>query len=237
MNGRDGNNMSLEFKPNMVQSLYLDLAFGLRLASSTNSWLVLLVYVCLWSIILKNVELNKEVEKKNKETYLEAMEEYKRTKEEEAISQKKEEDELMKLHKQEAPELLKKKEKTGNLIIKKKKETHKKKNKNVNPNKPKKLASSFFLFRKALTDERPGTRLGNHCSNLVKWKHKDVLTVGTYFRPIGTSTNRRLILSSLPSKAFDIITVAPPPPPPPHVAAPPPADDQASMIQNAKNIG
>ncbi|KAF2534786.1 hypothetical protein F2Q70_00030479 [Brassica cretica] len=184
MNGRDGNNMSLEFKPNMVQSLYLDLAFGLRLASSTNSWLVLLVYVCLWSIILKNVELNKEVEKKNKETYLEAMEEYKRTKEEEAISQKKEEDELMKLHKQEAPELLKKKEKTGNLII----------------------------------------------------KHKDVLTVGTYFRPIGTSTNRRLILSSLPSKAFDIITVAPPPPPPPHVAAPPPADDQASMIQNAKNI-
>lgn len=28
MNGRDGNNMSLEFKPNMVQSLYLDLAFG-----------------------------------------------------------------------------------------------------------------------------------------------------------------------------------------------------------------
>lgn len=75
------------------------------------------------------------------------MEEYKRTKEEEAISQKKEEDELMKLHKQEAPELLKKKEKTGNLIIKKKKETHKKKNKNVNPNKPKKLASSFFLFR------------------------------------------------------------------------------------------
>lgn len=60
----------------------------------------------------------KQVEKKNKETYLEAMEEYKRTKEEEAISQKKEEDELMKLHKQEAPELLKKKEKTGNLIIK-----------------------------------------------------------------------------------------------------------------------
>ncbi|CAF1968405.1 hypothetical protein HID58_075172 [Brassica napus] len=219
MNGRDGNNMSLEFKPNMI---------GIKHKFMVGS-------PCVYGVLVVEDVLIIDVEKKNKETYLEAMEEYKRTKEEEAISQKKEEDELMKLHKQEAPELLKKKEKTGNLIIKKKKETHKKKNKNVNPNKPKKLASSFFLFRKALTDERPGTRLGNHCSNLVKWKHKDVLTVGTYFRPIGTSTNRRLILSSLPSKAFDIITVAPPPPPPPpHVAAPTPADDQASTIQNGE---
>uniref|UniRef100_A0A1J3K9V9 High mobility group B protein 6 n=1 Tax=Noccaea caerulescens TaxID=107243 RepID=A0A1J3K9V9_NOCCA len=115
-----------------------------------------------------------EVAKKNKETYLQAMEVYKRTKEEEAMSQKKEEDELLKLHKQEALQLLKKKEKTDNLI-KKTKETKKKKNENVDPNKPKKPASSYFLFskdaRKALTEERPGTSSSTVTALIsVKWK-------------------------------------------------------------------
>jgi upstream-binding transcription factor len=88
-----------------------------------------------------------QMAKKNKEIYLQEMEGYKRTKEEEAMSQKKEEEEFMKLHKQEALQLLKKKEKTDN-IIKKTKETakNKKKNENVDPNKPKKPTSSYFLF-------------------------------------------------------------------------------------------
>lgn len=114
--------------------------------------------------------------KKNKEIYLEEMEGYKRTKEEEAMSQKKEEEELMKLHKQEALQLLKKKEKADH-IIKKKKETtkNKKKNEDVDPNKPKKPASSFFLFckdaRKSLAEEHPGinnSTLTAHIS--LKWK-------------------------------------------------------------------
>ncbi|CAH2078138.1 unnamed protein product [Thlaspi arvense] len=114
------------------------------------------------------------VSKKNKEIYLQAMEEYKRTKEEEAMSQKKEEEELLKLHKQEALQLLKKKEKTDNLI-KKEKETKKKKNENVDPNKPKKPASSYFLFskdaRKTLTEERPGTSNSTITALIsVKWK-------------------------------------------------------------------
>uniref|UniRef100_M4F2F8 HMG box domain-containing protein n=1 Tax=Brassica campestris TaxID=3711 RepID=M4F2F8_BRACM len=117
-----------------------------------------------------------EMAKKNKEIYLEEMEGYKRTKEEEAMSQKKEEEELMKLHKQEALQLLKKKEKADH-IIKKKKETtkNKKKNEDVDPNKPKKPASSFFLFckdaRKSLAEEHPGinnSTLTAHIS--LKWK-------------------------------------------------------------------
>ncbi|XP_010448654.1 PREDICTED: LOW QUALITY PROTEIN: high mobility group B protein 6 [Camelina sativa] len=115
-----------------------------------------------------------EVAKRNKETYLQEMEVYKRTKEEEALSQKKEEEELLKLHKQEALQLLKKKEKTDNLI-KKEKETKKKKNENVDPNKPKKPASSYFLFskdeRKKLTEERPGTSNSTITALIsVKWK-------------------------------------------------------------------
>ncbi|KFK28936.1 hypothetical protein AALP_AA7G067900 [Arabis alpina] len=115
-----------------------------------------------------------EVAKKNKEIYLQAMEEYKRTKEEEDMSQKKEEEELLKLRKQEALQLLKKKEKTDNLI-KKKKETKKKKNENVDPNKPKKPASSFFLFskdaRKNLAEERPGIHNSTVTTLIsVKWK-------------------------------------------------------------------
>ncbi|KAJ0240879.1 High mobility group B protein 13 [Hirschfeldia incana] len=117
-----------------------------------------------------------QMAKKNKEIYLQEMEGYKRTKEEEAMSQKKEEEELMKLHKQEALQLLKKKEKTDN-IIKMKKETtkNKKKNETVDPNKPKKPASSFFLFckdaRKSLAEEHPGinnSTLTAHIS--LKWK-------------------------------------------------------------------
>ncbi|AEE84808.1 HMG (high mobility group) box protein [Arabidopsis thaliana] len=109
-----------------------------------------------------------KVAKKNKETYLQAMEEYKRTKEEEALSQKKEEEELLKLHKQEALQMLKKKEKTDNLI-------KKKKNENVDPNKPKKPASSYFLFskdeRKKLTEERPGTNNATVTALIsLKWK-------------------------------------------------------------------
>jgi len=116
-----------------------------------------------------------EVAKKNKETYLQAMEEYKRTKEEDAMSQKKEEEELLKLHRQEALQLLKKKEKTDNLIKKEKETKKKKKNENVDPNKPKKPASSFFLFskdaRKALTEERPGTSNSTVTALIsVKWK-------------------------------------------------------------------
>ncbi|XP_010439134.1 PREDICTED: high mobility group B protein 6-like [Camelina sativa] len=115
-----------------------------------------------------------EVAKKNKETYLQEMEVYKRTKEEEALSQRKEEEELLKLHKQEALQLLKKKEKTDNLI-KKEKATKKKKNENVDPNKPKKPASSYFLFsndeRKKLTEERPGTNNSTITALIsVKWK-------------------------------------------------------------------
>ncbi|CAH8360096.1 unnamed protein product [Eruca vesicaria subsp. sativa] len=125
-----------------------------------------------------------EVAKKNKEAYLEAMEEYKRTKEEEAMSQKKEEEELLKLHKQEALQLLKKKEKTDNLI-KKEKETKKKKNENVDPNKPKKPASSFFLFskdaRKTLAEERPGTSNSTITALIsVKWKVCKITTSKKY---------------------------------------------------------
>ncbi|KAF2586040.1 hypothetical protein F2Q70_00034979 [Brassica cretica] len=135
-----------------------------------QSWIVVNAKV----FHIRNCQWSMEVAKKNKETYLQAMEEYKRTKEEEAMSQKKEEEELLKLHKQEALQLLKKKEKTDNLI-KKEKETKKKKNENVDPNKPKKPASSFILFskdaRKALTEERPGTSNSTVTALIsVKWK-------------------------------------------------------------------
>ncbi|EOA20618.1 hypothetical protein CARUB_v10000930mg [Capsella rubella] len=117
-----------------------------------------------------------QIAKKNKEVYLQEMEGYKRTKEEEAMSQKKEEEELMKLHKQEALQLLKKKEKTDNIIKKTKESTkNKKKTETVDPNKPKKPASSYFLFckdaRKSVAEEHPGinnSTLTAHIS--LKWK-------------------------------------------------------------------
>ncbi|XP_051137508.1 high mobility group B protein 13-like [Andrographis paniculata] len=115
---------------------------------------------------------------KNKEQYMEEMEVYKKKKEEEASNLKREEEELQKLQKQEALQLLKKKEKTETLIKKTKEKKKKEKkggDKIVDPNKPKKPASSFLLFskdaRKNLAEERPG--ISNSTLNAlisVKWK-------------------------------------------------------------------
>ncbi|KAF3684206.1 High mobility group B protein 6 [Capsicum annuum] len=118
-----------------------------------------------------------EMAMKKKEQYLQEMEVYKKKKDEEAAEHMKEEEELMKLKKQEALQLLKKKEKTENLIKKTKANRQKKKQKddNVDPNKPKKPASSFFRFsreeRKKLVEERPG--ITNSTINALislKWK-------------------------------------------------------------------
>ncbi|CAI0408629.1 unnamed protein product [Linum tenue] len=117
-----------------------------------------------------------EIAKKNKENYLIEMEAYKLKKEEEASHIKKEEEELLKLHKQEAMQLLKKKEKTENIIKKTKEiKQKKKKDQTVDPNKPKKPASSFLLFsketRKSLMEERPGTNNSTITALIsVKWK-------------------------------------------------------------------
>uniref|UniRef100_A0A5B7CGP3 Putative high mobility group B protein 6 n=1 Tax=Davidia involucrata TaxID=16924 RepID=A0A5B7CGP3_DAVIN len=120
-----------------------------------------------------------EMAKKNKEKYIQELELYKQKKEEEAVDLKTEEEELMKIQKQEALQMLRKKEKTEN-IIKKTKENHQKKKKekeekSADPNKPKKPASSFFLFskeaRKNLLEGRPG--INNSTLNAlisVKWK-------------------------------------------------------------------
>ncbi|KAH6760971.1 HMG mobility box protein [Perilla frutescens var. frutescens] len=114
---------------------------------------------------------------KNKEQYAQEMEVYKQKKEEEAASLKKDEEELMKLQKQEAMQLLKKKEKTDTLIKKNKENRQKKRieEKNVDPNKPKRPASSFFLFskeaRKNLVEERPGINNATITALIsVKWK-------------------------------------------------------------------
>ncbi|KAL3362408.1 hypothetical protein AABB24_015013 [Solanum stoloniferum] len=118
-----------------------------------------------------------EMAMKKKEKYLQEMEVYKKKKDEEAAEHMKEEEESMKLKKQEALQLLKKKEKTENLIKKTKENRQKKKQKddNVDPNKPKKPASSFFRFsreeRKKLVEERPG--INNSTINALislKWK-------------------------------------------------------------------
>lgn len=117
-----------------------------------------------------------KIANKNKEQYLLEIELYKQRKEEEAANLKKEEEELMKLQKQEALQLLKKKEKAENIIKKTKEKRQKKKEeKDVDPNKPKKPASSFLLFskeaRKTLSEERPG--INNSTLNAlisVKWK-------------------------------------------------------------------
>ncbi|KAG9448404.1 hypothetical protein H6P81_014532 [Aristolochia fimbriata] len=114
--------------------------------------------------------------RKQKEEFLRQMEIYKQKKEEEAAISQKEEEELMKIHKQEALQLLKKKEKTEN-IIKKTKELKKKHKlgKKVDPNRPKKPATSFLLFsketREQLVQERPG--INNYTLRAlvsVKWK-------------------------------------------------------------------
>ncbi|KAJ4823729.1 High mobility group B protein 6 [Turnera subulata] len=125
----------------------------------------------------KQKEPYEKMAKINKEKYVQEMEAYKQKKEEEATNLKKEEEELMKLQKQEALQLLKKKEKTDN-IIKKTKEQRQKKQKEkqiVDPNKPKKPASSFLLFsketRKTLMQERPGINNSTVTALIsVKWK-------------------------------------------------------------------
>ncbi|XP_072961753.1 high mobility group B protein 6-like [Typha angustifolia] len=119
-----------------------------------------------------------EIAKEQKEEYARQMEVYKQKKLEEAATVEKEEEEQKKVMKQEALQLLKKKEKTENIIKKTKENRQKKKQKeeqNVDPNKPKKPASSFFLFskeaRKQLAEERSG--ICNSTLNAlisVKWK-------------------------------------------------------------------
>ncbi|CAL5059038.1 unnamed protein product [Urochloa decumbens] len=113
-----------------------------------------------------------EVAKKQKEEYHKQMEVYNQMKMEEAASLEKEEEEQMKIMKQEALQLLKKKEKADNII---KKTKEKRQKKVVDPNRPKKPASSFLLFskeaRKQLLEERPG--INNSTLNAlisVKWK-------------------------------------------------------------------
>ncbi|XP_073028929.1 high mobility group B protein 13-like [Primulina eburnea] len=113
---------------------------------------------------------------KNKEQYMQEMESYKQKKDEESENLRKQEDELMKLQKQEAMQLLKKKEKTENLIKKSKAKCQKEKGeKNADPNKPRKPASSFLLFRneamKKLAEERPGINKSTLIALIsVKWK-------------------------------------------------------------------
>ncbi|XP_065858647.1 high mobility group B protein 13-like [Euphorbia lathyris] len=116
-----------------------------------------------------------ELAKQNKEKYVHEMEAYKQKKNEDDMNHKKEEEELLKLHKQEALQLLKRKEKTEYIIKKTKEKKLKKKQQNVDPNKPKKPAGSYFLFskeaRKTLMEERPGTN--NATLNALislKWK-------------------------------------------------------------------
>ncbi|GAV63553.1 HMG_box domain-containing protein [Cephalotus follicularis] len=127
----------------------------------------------------KEKEPYEEMGKKNKEKYMQEMEAYKQMKDDEANNLKKEEEELMKLQKQEALQLLKKKEKTENIIKKTKENRQKKKQqkgeKNTDPNKPKKPASSFLLFsieaRKTLMQERPGINSSTLSALIsVKWK-------------------------------------------------------------------
>ncbi|KAK4262868.1 hypothetical protein QN277_028368 [Acacia crassicarpa] len=116
-----------------------------------------------------------EMAKKNKEKYLQDMEAYKQKKDEEAANLRKEDEELMKLQKEEALKLLKKKEKTENLIKKSKKKKQSKEDKNSDPNRPKRPASSYLLFskeaRKSIQEERP--EINNSTLNSlisVKWK-------------------------------------------------------------------
>ncbi|KAF4353170.1 hypothetical protein F8388_014638 [Cannabis sativa] len=118
-----------------------------------------------------------EIAKKNKEKYKQEMEIYNQRKEEEAENLRKEDEENMKVQKQEALQLLKKKEKTDNIIKKTKEvlQQKKKEKKDVDPNKPKKPASSYILFskeaRKNLLEEKPGLNGASvNAAISVKWK-------------------------------------------------------------------
>ncbi|KAK9143941.1 hypothetical protein Syun_013341 [Stephania yunnanensis] len=110
-----------------------------------------------------------KIAKKQKEEYLQEMEVYKQKKAEEAASRQQEEEELMKIQKLEAMQLLKRKEKTDNILKKTKEQCQKKKKEeqNVDPNKPKRPASSYILFRQ----ERPGINNSTLSALIsVKWK-------------------------------------------------------------------
>ncbi|KAL1552010.1 High mobility group B protein 6 [Salvia divinorum] len=118
-----------------------------------------------------------EIALRNKEQYAEEMEVYKLKKEEEAANLKKDGEEFMKLQKLEAMQMLKKKERTETLIKKEKEGRQKKKNeeRTVDPNKPKRPASSFLLFsketRKSLVEEHPGTNNSSITALIsLKWK-------------------------------------------------------------------
>ncbi|KAH0712208.1 hypothetical protein KY289_008167 [Solanum tuberosum] len=101
------------------------------------------------NMIEQQNEPYEEMAMTKKGKYLQEMKVYKKKKkDEEAADHMKEGEQSMKLKNQEALQLLKKKEKIENLIKKTKENCQKKKQKedNVDPNKPKKPASSFFRF-------------------------------------------------------------------------------------------
>ncbi|KAH9309548.1 hypothetical protein KI387_037459 [Taxus chinensis] len=113
-----------------------------------------------------------------KEHYIQEMELYKQKKAEEGSSICKEEEERRKLEREQALRLLRKKEKeetlkkTINVTLQRKKQE---KQKNTDPNRPKKPLTSFFLFskeiRKKLADERPRISNPDIISLIsVKWK-------------------------------------------------------------------
>ncbi|XP_058096079.1 high mobility group B protein 6-like [Magnolia sinica] len=117
-----------------------------------------------------------EIAKKQREDYLQQMELYKQKKNEETAALQKEDEEQRKVQKQEALQLLKKKEKTENIVKKTKEKRKKQKEmRKVDPNKPKKPATSFLLFsketRKELLEERPGINNSTLSALIsVKWK-------------------------------------------------------------------
>ncbi|GMP37952.1 hypothetical protein CsSME_00009404 [Camellia sinensis var. sinensis] len=137
------------------------------LAESKSVWEVAKITGEEWKNITEKQKKHEKIAKQNKEKYWKKWRLTSRGRRESLpISKKK----TMRFHKQEALQLLKKKEKTDN-IMKKMKENHQKKKKIAYPNKPKKPASSFLLFRKNLLEERPG--ISNSTLNAlisVKWK-------------------------------------------------------------------
>uniref|UniRef100_A0A0D9VEF8 HMG box domain-containing protein n=1 Tax=Leersia perrieri TaxID=77586 RepID=A0A0D9VEF8_9ORYZ len=116
--------------------------------------------------------------RKQKEEYQKQMEAWRQKKQEEAEEHEKEEQEQKKIMKQEAMQLLKKKEKTDNIIKKTKEQQQKQRKKKddaVDPNRPRKPASSFLMFskeaRRQLAEERPGVASSTlNALVSVKWK-------------------------------------------------------------------
>nr|ADE77169.1 unknown [Picea sitchensis] len=117
-----------------------------------------------------------------KEKYMGEMELYKQKKAEEASSASKEEEELRKLEREQGLQLLRKKEKNETLKRTMKKKLIQKKQlkeKNSDPNRPKKPPTSFLLFsketRKKLVQERPGVN-NTTINALISLKWKDLGT-------------------------------------------------------------